>query len=257
MHDGHVVKQISEALGLLAGAVGAVYLLGAIVLALRLQTHDLPTLAVLSNLPRELVISFGLTYAVVPWLLTAAAVAVFWFLREEAPRARSSARPVSVTEAARALILTAVAVTVAWLALRQLDGSFGAWDAVALSLTVLLLTLLANAVWRVLANRYADKWTRPVAIGVAAALTGLVVVPAFVEIGARAPLADAQLCVDRGVHLKGWLVGEAGDRVYLGENVDPHRIVSAPLSGELYVGPEATEADICRADRATPATDRR
>lgn len=252
-----MVKQISEALGLLAGAVGAVYLLGALVLALRLQTHDLPTLAVLSNLPRELVISVGLTYAVVPWLLTAVAVAVFWFLREEAPRARRSARPVSVLEVARALILTAVVVPVAWLALRQLDGSFGIWDAFVLSVTLLVLTLLANAVWRVLANRYAETWSRPVAIGVAAALAGLVTVPAFVEVGARAPLADAQLCVEDGVHLKGWLVGEAGDRVYLGENVDPHRIVSAPRTGELYVGPDATEEDICRADRATPANDGR
>lgn len=252
----HVLKQISEAFGLLAGLVGAVYLLGALVLTLRLQTHDLPTLAVLSNLPRELVISVGLTYVVVPWLLAAAAVAIFWFLREEAPRPSGSARPVNVFEAARALIVTAVVVPVAWLALRQLDGSFGIWDAVLLSVTVFLLTLLANAVWRVLANRYAEKWTRPVAIGVAATLAGLVTVPAFVEIGARAPLADAQLCVDGGVHLKGWLVGEAGDRVYLGENVDPHRIVSAPLTGELYVGPDATEEDICRADRVTPAKGR-
>jgi hypothetical protein len=248
------LKQISEAVGLLAGVVALVYLLGALVLALRLQTHDLPTLAVLSNLPRELVISVGLTYAVVPWLLATAAVAIFWFLREKTPAAPKSKRPVRGREIARAVVLMVPAVLLAKLALHQLKGPFTWWDALVLGVALIAVTLLANVLWRLLSSRYAETWTRPAAIALAAALTGLVAVPVFVEIGARSPLGDAQLCGEGPTHLRGWLLGEAGDRVYIGENVDPHRIVSAPRTGELYVGPDATEDLLCRGERVIKPT---
>ena len=240
------LKQISEAVGLLAAVVATVYLLGAFVLALRLQTNDLPTLAVLSNLPRELVISVGLTYAVVPWLLAAASVALYWLLRDGKPVAPESERRVTPRELARALGLAVVAVAVAWLVLRSLDGRYTWLDAAALFIASTAVILVANVVWRLLSRRYGWTWTKTTAVSLAAMLTGLVTVPLFVAVGARWPLADAQLCGVGSTHLSGWLVGEAGDRVYIGENVDPHRIVSAPRTGELYVGPGATEALLCR-----------
>jgi hypothetical protein len=252
LHDGRVLKQLSEAVGLLAAVVGAVYLLGAAVLALRLQTNDIPTLPVLSNLPRELVISYGLTYAVVWWLLAAVVVAVFWLALQRAPSGRFSREPRRVRWSGGAAILAAL-VGLSWgaaaLVLNHLDGTFTLWDQAALAAGVVAAALLARGVWKVLAARYRREWSAPVAVAVAAALTGLIVVPTFMEIGVRAPLAEAQLCVAGPTHLNGYLVGEAGDRVYLGENVDPHRLVSAPRTGELYVGPKATEKDLCRAER--------
>lgn len=248
------MKQISEAVGLLAAVVGTVYLLGALILALRLQTNDLPTLAVLSNLPRELVISVGLTYAVAPWLLAAAAVAIFWFVREQAPAAPASKRLVRPSEVARSAGLAAAGLLAAWLSVRELGGRFTWWDAVALGAAVVAVTLLANALWRLLSRRYGQAWSKPALVALASSLAGLVAVPVLVEVGARAPLAEAQLCGEGSTHLRGWLVGEANDRVYIGENVDPHRIVSAPRTGELYVGPEATESFLCRGERALRPT---
>ena len=247
-----MLKQISEAVGLLAAVVGAVYLLGAAVLALRLQTNDIPTLPVLSNLPRELVISYGLTYAVVWWLLGAAIVAVFWLGLQRAPSGRPSTRSRLMRWLIGAAVLAGLAILScvgAGLVLHHLDGSFTWWDRFALAAGVVAAALLARGVWKVLAARYQSEWSAPVAVAIAAALSGLVVVPTFMEIGVRAPLAEAQLCVAGPTHLNGYLVGEAGERVYLGENVSPHRLVSAPRTGELYVGPDATEDKLCRAER--------
>ena len=221
-------------------------MLGALVLALRLQTNDLPTLAVLSNLPRELVISVGLTYVVAPWLVAASLVALFWLVRETPPAAPSSSRLMTWGELWRALVVAAVGVVAGWLVLRGLGGRFAAWDTLSLGIALGAVTSLATVVWRLLSRRYASTWPKPAAIAIWAALAGLVAVPLFVEIGARSPLAEAQLCGEGPMHLKGWLIGEAGDRVYIGEITDPHRVVSAPRTGELYVGPEATEALLCR-----------
>lgn len=247
-----MLKQISEAVGLLAAVVGAIYLLGAAVLAMRLQTNDIPTLPVLSNLPRELVISYGLTYAVVWWLLAAVVVAVVWMGLQRAPSGRLSTRPRQMRWLIGAAVLAAL-VLLSWvgagLVLDHLDGEFTWWDRAALAAGVVAAALLGRGVWKVLATRYGTEWSAPTAVAVAAALSGLVVVPMFMQIGVRAPLAEAQLCVAGPTHLNGFLVGEAGDRVYLGENVPPHRLVSAPRTGELYVGPDATEKQLCRAER--------
>lgn len=248
------MSQIREAVALLAAAVATVYMLGALVLALRLQTNDLPTLGVLANLPRELVISVGLTYVVVPWLLAAAAVAGVWLVREGSPAAPESRRLLTGTEAGRAVAVAVVAVALAWIVLWLLEGPFTRWDAAALGLAAAATAMLANVGWRLLSRRHAAKWRKPTAVGVSAALAGLVVVPLFVEIGARSPLPEAQLCGEGPTHLRGWLVGEAGNRVYIGESTDPHRIVSAPRTGELYVGPDAHEPLLCRAERALAPT---
>ena len=248
------LKQISEAVGLLAAVVAVIYLLGALVLALRLQTHQLPTLGVLSNLPRELVISVGMTYAVVPWLVAAAAVALFWLLRKKTPEASESTRLVTRAEVIRCLVVAAVGVAFAWVVLWELGTDVTVWDPIGLAASAVLVALLATALWRLASRRDEGTRTRGTAIVLAAAFAGLVVVPPFVAIGARAPLDPAQLCGEGPTHLKGWLVGEAGDRVYIGENVSPHRIVSATRTGELYVGPDATAALLCGDERLLEPT---
>jgi hypothetical protein len=252
-----VLKQISEAVGLLAAVVGGVYLLGALVLALRLQTNDLPTLPVVSNLPRELVISYGLTYAVAPWLLAGAIVAAFWLLRQKRPSGLSSQEGVWSPRHVRATMLLALVVIAelgVWITVHELGGTFTGWDAAALVASVSAIAALAFAVWRGLSGSYGNHWTRVTATIVAAALSGLVAIPAFVEIGARVPLAEAQLCVAGPSHLRGLLLGETGDRVYIGEDTDPHRVVSSTKTGELYVGPEATEDILCRDERRLKPT---
>jgi hypothetical protein len=129
-----VLKQISEGVGLLAAVVAVVYLLGAFVLAVRLQTNDIPTLPVLSNLPRELVISYGLTYAVVWWLLGAAIVAVFWLALQRAPSGRMSRQSRRVRWSVGGAVLAAL-VILSWLGaalvLDHLDGKFTWWDRAA------------------------------------------------------------------------------------------------------------------------------
>lgn len=74
------LSQITKALGLLAGVATLVYLSGGFVLALRLGFEDLPWEAVISQLPREFLISIGITTLVVP-VLIAASVYTGWRLQ--------------------------------------------------------------------------------------------------------------------------------------------------------------------------------
>jgi hypothetical protein len=261
---GHVLKQIGEALGVVAGAVGAVYLLGALVMTLRLQTNDLPTLAVVSNLPRELLISYGLTYAVAPWLVTSAIVATYWLLRKGAPGEPHSSGAGWSRGQFLAIVVLALAAAVVLgvgLTLHELGGTFTVWDALAVAVSIAVVAVLGFLVWgaasrhyRAASRPYGKRWSTVTATLVASGLSGLVAIPAFVDLGARVPLAKAQLCVEGPTHLRGLLIGEVADRVYIGEDSDPHRLVSSSRTGELYIGPDATEPLLCRDERRLKPT---
>ncbi|MGH3042384.1 MAG: hypothetical protein ACRDNG_11725, partial [Gaiellaceae bacterium] len=56
-----LLKALGLVVGLLAGSVGLLYAIGGGVLTLRLFLEDLPSLTVVGQLPREFLISIGLT----------------------------------------------------------------------------------------------------------------------------------------------------------------------------------------------------
>jgi hypothetical protein len=67
-----LLKALGLVVGLLAGIVGLLYAIGGGVLTLRLFLEDLPSLMIVGQLPREFLISIGLTQIVLPALAAAA-----------------------------------------------------------------------------------------------------------------------------------------------------------------------------------------
>lgn len=61
-----VAKSLSELLGVIAGGVVVVYLIGGAVLSARLWAAGLPTLPVVSGLPRESLVALGLSTVLLP-----------------------------------------------------------------------------------------------------------------------------------------------------------------------------------------------
>jgi hypothetical protein len=80
-----VVKTVGQLLGLAAGFVALVYAAGGGVLALRLYLAHLPSRTIVGQLPRELLISVGLSQVVLPVLAVAALYAAYRLLRGKAP----------------------------------------------------------------------------------------------------------------------------------------------------------------------------
>jgi hypothetical protein len=67
-----LLKTLGLVVGLLAGIVGLLYAIGGGVVTLRLYLENLPSLTVVGQLPREFLISIGLTQIVLPALAVAA-----------------------------------------------------------------------------------------------------------------------------------------------------------------------------------------
>jgi hypothetical protein len=97
-------------------------------------------------------------------------------------------------------------------------------------------------------------WKSPGAIGLAAALWVIPVVPAATVIAATQPLPEAHVCaLDGGYGKPGVLIGESDDEVFLGENLSRNaekagrepRVVTFPLGRveEVFIGPDAVGAD--------------
>ena len=83
-----LVKAVGQAVALLAGAVGLVYLVGGAVLALRLFSQDLPSLTIVPQLSRELLVSVGLAQVVLPGIAIAALYAAVRVLVAATPAPR-------------------------------------------------------------------------------------------------------------------------------------------------------------------------
>jgi hypothetical protein len=68
------LQWLKSSLGLLAGTAAVIYVTGGLVLALRLAFEDIPSLDVVSGLPREFLFSIGVTQVVAPAVLVGAAL---------------------------------------------------------------------------------------------------------------------------------------------------------------------------------------
>ena len=76
-----LVKAVGQAVGLYAGAVALVYMVGGAVLALQLYIEDLPSRTIVAQLSRDLLVSVGLAQVVLPGIAMAAVYAAFRTLR--------------------------------------------------------------------------------------------------------------------------------------------------------------------------------
>ena len=138
--------EVTQTIGLLAGATTLVYVSGGAILSLRLNAKGLASQAVVSDLPRQFLISIGLTEVVLPLLVAGAIVtgALFAVLKL-LPRIASAARALGdwsrATRTERLGLVATMAATAA--AGFVATGLIFDWGALAL----LLVLATASVFW--------------------------------------------------------------------------------------------------------------
>jgi hypothetical protein len=237
---------LKDVAGLLAGVTLVTYMLGGAVLAARLAFENLPPEAVFGQIPREFLITIGVSQVLVPALLFAAGHAAGRALIFRSNRGQLKWIVVSGVLWWAAFIGLAVGVA-SWNGPRR-DGpapfndNLGFWIVAAV---VLAVFVGAAVVVRV---RYADgalRWrsgpvwlTLTIAYGVVAMVEAATVTATF-------PLLDAKACTVAGNAERGDLVGQTSDHIFLGEPTNRRRRIAmlrATAVDELFVGPDAPKA---------------
>lgn len=226
------------------------------VLSLRLAFADLPWGHVVSQLPREFVLSIGAGQVLLPSLVVGAFYGLYRILRSD-----RSATPVirrwrdgwgRRPAVARRYVWTSVAMfapTAGVVFLRWLDTGYDPQlGRLAIGYGALLILAIAVHEARAVAAwhfRQPRQWNSHKA---AAAMAGIYVaaaIPSMVAAAAGIGLSEAKVCATDGFEEVGFLVGETQDRVYLGEKRHfNRRLAVLPLTkvGETFIGPEAGDA---------------
>jgi hypothetical protein len=277
------VEKLTKLIALLAALGGAVYVLGGVVMFLRLKRLQAPAFsAILGQLPREFLVTTAITAVLVP---SAIAGVIYAFIRTVAGSNMKLPKHLLVAEdsgvrarlmhqwlpaAAAAVILTIVGV---WLPLfhrfADLRMSHGlvqswflaiwrtvSWAVVGLVAEWAVLTTVLIARSRVV-HDHRRSWGSRTAVGLMTLLVSVALVPTFLLFSSGIRLPKAEVCPVGGAAPEvGYLIGETSDRTYLIENEDgddsPNRIASFPQTGigELFIGKQGA---ICDSVAAAPS----
>jgi hypothetical protein len=245
-----LVKAVGQAVGLLAGAVGLVYMVGGAVLALRLFIEDLPSRTIVAQLPRDLLVSVGLAQVVLPGIAIAALyAAVRTLLGATSPPKRlvdqwvePSLRgwiELGVASAIPALAITAFGAYRVPRLQREWDLAWLLPVAMLLSMLIVLVALRLRAS---LAAAYRGRWNERRSILLMTLVVWLATVPACLVFAGTFTLLDAKVCTTSGSERTGLLIGETNQRIYIGESSGAKRqVISFPLTQvkETFIGGNA------------------
>ena len=248
-----VVKTIGQLLALAAGFLGLVYAAGGGVLALRLYLADLPSRTIVSQLPRDVLISIGLAQIVLPVLGIGALYVIYRVLRGPKPAptrlvrewTERSPRGWATLVGASAIPALVVAGSIA-LGARGVRGE-SLWLVPLAFLVTLLVVLVALRLRALLVAVYGEPqglWSTRRPIVWMTLVVALAAVPICVLIaGTLYTLLDAKVCTS-GSEVTGVLIGETSDRTYIGQTDRPRGpllVFSIPSSQiqQTYIGGEA------------------
>jgi hypothetical protein len=234
-----LVKAVGQAVGLLAGAVGLVYMVGGAVLALRLFIEDLPSRTIVAQLPRDLLVSVGLAQVVLPGIAIAALYAAVRILLGATPPPKRlvgqwvepSLRgwiELGAASAVPALVITAYGLLRVLPEQREWDLAWLLPVALLLSMLIVLVALRLRAS---LAGAYPDRWNERRPILWMALVVWLAAVPACLVFAGTFPLLPAKVCTTTGSARTGLLIGETNQRIYVGERYSAkRRVISFPMT---------------------------
>jgi hypothetical protein len=245
--ENRTLKAVASLIGVVGATAGLIYATGGLVLGLRLFVHHFEYGPVVGQLPRQFLLSFGLSEVVLPALAVAGLYAVWRLLRGYAktPRvwsrrwAEQSWRWERAVSVGLALILAVTLVApAAYLTARKPDWRF--WVplvvgfAVAIVFSIVLLELRALLGHDIGAKRR----SRLAATVLMTVIVGVWSMPGFILLWADIALPSALLCPVTGRPYTGVLIGETSDRTYVGEEPLPEKSAnttnSAPSEGELH-----------------------
>lgn len=259
-----VFSQLLQAAGLIAGVAVLVYIAGGIVVLWRLWLQRYNRVATVVQLPRELLISIGLLAIVLPFIAGVAIYAIVRLSTQVSWLRSLIDRPTPWLRPLQRFVLSmfyGVGLFVAsflWaeyrtgLDVQRLPALSTFWRLLALSALFGLLGLVFSSValwgrnWVVarrpgfykrgdifLPSRSLPPWPATASMAAMSAFTGLAIIPIGFMIVSFAPLEFTKVCTGRD-EIVGRLIGEARDRIYVGE-LDPsstkiHRVLSIPNS---------------------------
>jgi hypothetical protein len=247
-----VVKTLGQLFALAAGFIALVYAVGGGVLVLRLYLSDLPSRTVVGQLPRDLLISAGLSQIVLPALGVAAIYGIARLLPGDLPPPTRLVdewgsppsrrgwrvhlrgwRRLLAASAIPALVATGFAasqihrnVDVAWHDSKTLLSFLSLTFLVTLLVMMVALNMRARLASRARRGAATDdlvreKWNERGAVVRMTFVVALASLPFCVVFAATINLLDARVCVTNGSHVQqvdGVLIGEASNRTYIGES---------------------------------------
>ena len=251
-----LLKALGLVVGLLAGIVGLLYAIGGGVLTLRLFLEDLPSLTVVGQLPREFLISIGLTQIVLPALgaaalYLAARVLLGSSVRPPARLVRQwrggSRRGWAELVVVSMLVASGLTLLAGAPALRRegFDEENLVFLLAIAALATVVVELVALRVRASLAERERYAWNTLRPMVAMALVVAFALVPAFVVFAGTFHLLEAKVCVENRADPAGVLVGETSAGVYIGDaqgaREGPRRVVSVPTERveKLLIGGNA------------------
>jgi hypothetical protein len=252
-----VVTRLGQFAGLVAGVLGLVYAAGGGVLTLRLYLAHLPSRTIVSQLPRELLISVGMAQIVFPIVAVAGLYATCRVLGGASVRPKRLVRQwkeqsrqgwAELVGAAAVPALVVAATT--GVGAKNIRGGSNAlaWLVPLTFLVTLLIVLVGLKARARLADSYGESattWNAPRPVAWMTLVVALVALPVCVLVaGTHFPLLDAKVCTTSGTEEAGVLVGETSDRTYIGQKarpVGPLLVFSIPRSEirETFIGGHA------------------
>jgi hypothetical protein len=262
--EGGALQVVTQVVGLLAGLATVVYATGAIVLALRLKFELLPWGNVVSQLPREFLLSVGAGQVLIPALAIGAGYGLLRLLFRRGRLARDPARLRDEGNKRREAILGYLSTFAAMLVptavvlgfrlrahrglpLHHLTRNEVVVLCLGFAVFLLFAAIVAResraALFRI--PRGVRTWSASRQAAVVAGLCAVFAIPAMIAAAACVPFTEAKACTVDGYEERGLLVGETSDRIYLGELSELHRRLAVlPLSKveETFIGDEAWEA---------------
>jgi hypothetical protein len=218
------------------------------VYVLRLYLSDLPSRAVVSQLPRDLLISVGLSQIVLPALGLAGLYAIARLLAGSAPAPKQLVNEWDHLRGWRTLLAAAAvpALAATTFAAVQYAISFSFdWHTVWFVPVTLLVTLL---IWLTALNLRARlalrarkdarndavvraRWNERSAITRMTLIVAFAALPFCIVLAATIKLNEARVCLTNGSVARGDLIGETSDRTYIGQTKsDPRDVFSVPTA---------------------------
>jgi hypothetical protein len=264
--------------GLFAALAAVIYATGAVVLSLRLAFEGLPWGNVVSQLPREFVLSIGTGQVLLPALTIGAMYGLYRLVRDDrktAPKAYRlrdggfrhgwTGKGVVLVRYLITWVLMLIPLALVLIARGDVSRSDLHWGlGIAIAGVVVLAAMAAQEGRAIVIRRNgnAERWNSTKAALTLAGVYAIAALPATVLAAAAVPLTEAKLCSTDNYEEHGTLVGETSDRIYIGERSprpEHHRIAVIPMVKleELFIGSDAKEATCEFEETQAPAGGRK